>query len=353
MKRFFKNLVKVSIPVIIGLLLVAVYNYVYDPYGMLRQRSASDLFQPNQHALKLVYVCKQPFKYDSFLFGSSRIGNIDVSQIKDGNRWYNMTYSMGVPSDHLQDLQYMLEKQVPIKKVAIAIDNYSITYNYRNQTSEPLRKWYFNEPSIFNFEYLFLNPSIERHKKMLEDKKNGRYLDFQIDKNAGVVKEIGINEYIDKYPIIHLENVKMIPDGKGSINWFQSNKNYTDDVPFNDCKEAINEIIKLCKVNNIELLFFVNPMSVNYYVQDDLNKLFYMMKEIVNQDVLLYDFSGINAVTRNPRNYRDISHQNLEISNQMLGKMFGGTFSFGVKVDKSNIDSLIDNKKNEYLNFIE
>ena len=351
MKKFIKNIIVVCIPIAIALLVVAVYNVKYDPYGLLRERESTDIFEPNQHALKLQYVSKSPFQYDCFLFGSSRIGNINVDTINDENSWYNMAYSLGVPNDHLYDLEYMLEKGVPIKRVLIGIDHYSVTYDYRNNVNQPMRKRYFKEPSIYNFEYLFLNPSIKRHNRMLEEKESSKYIEFQIYKN-GVSKEIGINEFIDENPEKHISNIDLISDGSGLNNWFEKKLDYKNDIVLQDCEQSILKIIDLCEKNTIEIRFFVNPMSINYYVQDDLNALFFIMKKIVNKDIELYDFSGINQITKNPQNYRDASHYRFHISDLMLEKIFKNSGEYGIKVNKKNIDSLIDYKTKEYLDFI-
>ena len=41
----------------------------------------AQITEPNQHYLKVKYVLNYPDKYDSFLFGSSRVGKIDVNKI--------------------------------------------------------------------------------------------------------------------------------------------------------------------------------------------------------------------------------------------------------------------------------
>jgi hypothetical protein len=351
MKRFLTNLLTVFIPIVIGLLIVAFYNVKYDPYGLLRQREATDIFEPNQHALKLQYVSKSPFQFNSFLFGSSRVGNINIENINDGNSWYNMSYSMGMPNDHLFDLEYMIDKKMPIKRVLIAIDHYSTTYNYTDSFSQPMLKRYIKEPSILNYEYLFLNPSIERHSKMLQEREDSIYIDFQIYKK-GVSKEIGINEYIDQNLEEHISNVDFLKNGNGLVNWFQEKPNYDKNKAFKDCEDSIAKIIDLCETNQIELVFFVNPMSINYYVQDDLNNLFFIMRKIVDKDIDLYDFSGINLVTTNSENYRDASHYRTHVSDLILAKIFNGSDEYGVKVNKNNFDSLINIKTKEYLDFI-
>jgi len=58
----------------------------------------------NQHMFNPERIFRNPDKFDSFLFGSSRTGVIDVAKISAG-RFYNMSYSLGLPEQHLAILK--------------------------------------------------------------------------------------------------------------------------------------------------------------------------------------------------------------------------------------------------------
>ena len=54
-------------------------------------------------------IFRSPKRFDSFLFGSSRVGVIDVNKIPAG-KFYNMSYSVGMLSQHLAILKAFVQK---------------------------------------------------------------------------------------------------------------------------------------------------------------------------------------------------------------------------------------------------
>ena len=75
--------------------------------------------------MKVRYLLENPTKYDAYCFGSSRVGNIDLTKIEDGHRYYNMTYSEGLPEEWLADVKIMLKHQVTIKRILVGCDDFS------------------------------------------------------------------------------------------------------------------------------------------------------------------------------------------------------------------------------------
>lgn len=80
--------------------------------------------EPNSNYIKMQYVLHNPDKFDSFLFGSSRTGFINVDRIPEG-KWYNMSYSEGLPEEHLDNLKELIENGIIPKNVMIGVDNIS------------------------------------------------------------------------------------------------------------------------------------------------------------------------------------------------------------------------------------
>ena len=114
--------------IILGLGLIAVVNYIIDPYGIFRKDFSYQFIGPNKHYIKARYVGEHPDRYDCFVFGSSRANNIDVRKIKDG-RCYNMEYSGGLPREHLDNMKYLVKKGVKIKFAIIALDEVAFQDN--------------------------------------------------------------------------------------------------------------------------------------------------------------------------------------------------------------------------------
>ena len=106
MKRFLIKLIPFFLWIF---LLMVVVPVTIDPYNVFHVENIRDNgVEPNKNFLKTEYVIRHPEKFDAFLFGSSRVSSIHTDKI-EGYRCYNMTYSEGVPKEHLDDLRAMLE----------------------------------------------------------------------------------------------------------------------------------------------------------------------------------------------------------------------------------------------------
>ena len=63
-----------------------------DPYNVFHWRQIRDNgVEPNSNYIKMEYILHNPDKFDSFLFGSSRTGFVNVDRIPEGNRRENGT----------------------------------------------------------------------------------------------------------------------------------------------------------------------------------------------------------------------------------------------------------------------
>jgi len=77
----------------------------------------------NQHMFNPEFVFRNPRKFDCFLFGSSRTAAFHVEKIPTG-KFFNMSYSSGIPAQHLAILKAFLRKGVKIKSVLIGLDEF-------------------------------------------------------------------------------------------------------------------------------------------------------------------------------------------------------------------------------------
>ena len=122
MKIFLK---KIAPFVFFILLLEIAIPILSDPYNVFHWRRIRDNgVEPNSNYIKMEYILHNPDKFDSFLFGSSRTGFIDVEKIPDG-KWYNMSYSEGLPEEHLENLRELIANGIIPKNVMIGVDNIS------------------------------------------------------------------------------------------------------------------------------------------------------------------------------------------------------------------------------------
>jgi hypothetical protein len=95
--------------------------------------------EPNKNYIKTRYIIENPDKFDSYLFGSSRVANIDTSLI-NGYNCYNMTYSEGLTLEHYYNLKTMTDRNIIPKMLIIGVDDISCFINPSSHINDLLCK---------------------------------------------------------------------------------------------------------------------------------------------------------------------------------------------------------------------
>ena len=274
-----------------------------DPYNVFHWKRIRDNgVEPNSNYIKMQYILHNPDKFDSFLFGSSRTGFIDVEKIPEG-RWYNMSYSEGLPAEHLENLQEMIENGIIPKNVMIGIDNISG----------------FVDPSIH--ENQFYRIPYPRENKL------SFYANYFSIK--GVIRSLEVTlehevedpDYVDRY--YRSGSSKRDPSLGGKWKgdapyWENYYRNCMDDAIL-----SVRRIAALCEEYDINLIVFTNPIYYTTY-QESKNYGYDVLLEWLSDPVDYYNFSGINDVTMNRNNYYEASHYTEEIGDMIIDRIFNG-----------------------------
>lgn len=319
-QKYCLRIVIITFSIIITIVMI---NYVVDPYGIFKYSFDKQITEPNQHFIKMRYIINNPTKYESFIFGSSRVGNININKIPINENFYNMTYSEGLPNEFLNDIKIMIDKGVKIKTLLIGLDDFSFRVNPKEHLQQLMRKPYQEDIIEFYINYLLTvpNPLIiqsnlcDQPKTYFDIYGSGRPLHPQVDID------------IENEPIIHINNHKF---------------NIPTEYRGNRIKETLNELEEInqiaCK-NNIQLIFFINPIHQTTYL--DTNKLeFNDFKQGLASISSFYDFSGINTITINNYYYYETSHYRPIVGDMIIAKIFGidgiAPDDFGILVPKQN-----------------
>lgn len=324
MKQFLK---KSFCYVLLILFLMIILPYYIDPFNVFHVRSIRDNgVEPNKNYIKMSYILGSLNKFDSFLFGSSRVGVIHVDKIEDV-KCYNMTYSAGIPHEHLQNIKSLLNKNVTIKRIYIGVDSLSYTENPNDHCKQPLRMPY---------EYL-TKDKITLHKE---------YLDFKIIKNK-LKNILNTRENKKQQDIFYSFGWWADYDSRFGYNWEKAEPTAFKYNFLEECLLSIKEIRDICDQNNIQLVIFTNPMfSTVYKASLDWDYFLFLRKLALITDY--YNFSGYNDVTLKKENYYDPSHYSAEVGDIMLECMImenriPGLYEqgFGYHVTKENIEHFI------------
>ncbi len=354
MKRIFLKLIFISI---LSVCTLAVYNYIVDPYGIVHN-SSLDLgfepgYEPNQHYARMRHLVNDEVSWDSYLFGSSRVGKINPDLIPDGN-YYNMNYSEGVPGEHLDDIKIMLQKGLPVKNVMIGLDNTSYLINPEDHMGQDLRHPYdasFFRRIFFQIKYLCFAPRISIGRYM-RFKKNDPVITFGILGN-GMQNLEKIDAKIESNIERHINDKRfrkanIIPFDKASEHKYMKLMDYAI--------RDIAEIVELSEKHNFNVYFFVNPTHVKYYLQGNPYH-FLIFKQKLAEVTGYWDFSGLNSITTNNYNYYETSHYRAMIGDLIICRMTNCSNisvpeDFGGYVTRENVNYHIKKQKDRLLEML-
>lgn len=317
MKKYVYRLITI---VLIGLLFPMVWNYTFDTSGLFDRDFSKKRVEPNQHFVKMRYILSEPHKYNAFCFGSSRVDSIDLEKINNGLRYYNMTYSVGLPAEWLEDLRLFIEHNVEVRQVIIGLDEFSFRSDPESHKTDWLRLPYKEHGLLETYlSYLMRSP------KFSADVPEDKLCYFDIY-NTGRAIHPWVDEAIEANPEKHLEKMSKLK--QDPVSGDRIHKTIAE----------LKELKNLCDENGIELIVLINPINAIRYRANNINEL-NEFKYLLVQITDYYDFSGINEVTSDNFNYYELSHYRPIVGDKIVDRIFhGGSDDFGYYVTKKNVE---------------
>lgn len=336
MKRFIKKLLLFIIPICI---LSLSFSYIVDPFNIFHALNIKDNgVEPNKNYIKMAYILNNPDKFDTFVFGSSRVGNIHVNNIWEAKA-YNMTYSEALPSEILANVKTLIKNNIIPKKIYVGVDNLSYTIDPKTHLSASNAPYELSISNPIKFYSYYLDPAVSFssltsiiYKHKTDDSYAYRFYEFGWNSDYGSTSAYDFN---NAYPSVG------------------------NSYRLNETLEEIKELVKLCEDNNIKLTIFTNPL---YYVTYDaaLKQNYLDFLKGLAKITEFCNFSGYNQITTSSSNWIDNSHYNAEVSDMVLECMcfhayYEGLYEegFGYFVNKDNVDEFIkmlENNKIKYEN---
>ena len=327
MKKFIRNVLLLAAFCVVFTVAVCV---PLDPYNVLFCSKIRDNgVEPNKNYIKMKYILKNPDLFDSFVFGSSRVGALHMEEVPDMN-CFNMTYSQGVPAEHLANLKTFLDNGIVPERIFIGVDNISYTYDPEKHTTEPMRCPYeYLKKHPLTFCSMYLNPSlaVDSLEVMKGHERNRDYEEYFF--KYGDWTYYGGATLADKGPEAY-----EVPVGPV--------------MRMDETLGEIAEIAALCRANDIELVVFTNPMVDMTYqvaVQQDYLTFLERLAEVTPY----YNFSGPSDISRDYSYFSDSSHYTAYVGNRMIDCMINDnvderqySLGFGWYVTPDNVENLLD-----------
>ena len=336
MKKF---LLKVSILSLYVLLLKIVFPIIVDPFNVFHVYNIRATgTEPNRHYIKMTYILDNPDKFSGYLFGSSRVGAIHTNKIP--GKIYNMTYSVGLPAEHLANLKTFATNNIRPSKVFIGLDSIAITVDPSSHITQAMRCPYEYLTSG-HFFYLFFDVKTVFDSLRIKPKASDAD-SLKVFYSYGWQYDYGMESVFD------WDNDKYVPVKDSGI-YEKSAKRALREV---------REIVDFCHENRIELVFFTNPMYKTTYMNAlDVHYLDFL--EGIAEFSEFYNFSSFNNITMNNKNYLDTSHYKAEVGDLILNVICSGEIypelyaqGFGVKVTKDNAKGFISALREQAQEFV-
>jgi len=324
MKKFIS---KILLFAGICVVLAIIPSIVIDPYNVFHWKNVTDNgVEPNKNYIKMKYILSNPDKFDTYLFGSSRVGAIHVEKI-EGEKCYNMTYSAGMPEEHLKNIKTMFENGIYPKRIYMGIDSFAYTVDSSEHIEEPMRCPYENL-DIATFIKLYITPNVAfdslqtTYESRMERTENYSEIFYEYGWWCDY-GEPGIPSDADMSPFVG-----------GS---------YLMD----EAIATIQEIKDVCEENGVEIIFFTNPMFYTTYATS-VSKNYYEFLERVAEVTDYYNFNCYNEFNISTSNFTDTSHYNAEVGDMIInvitkGEKYDNLYDagFGYYVTKDNVDELL------------
>lgn len=328
MKKFMIKVV--LFVVLVGMLLVPV-NLLIDPYNVFHADHMRDNgVEPNKNYIKTRFILNNQETYDSYLFGSSRVGFIDVTKMSEysGERYYNMMYSEGLPAEHLKTLQVMIARGEIPDTVVIGVDDISYMV-------DPAR----HESQLYRIAY----PYGESWQKQA-----GFYLKYMDTYTTLQSLSVISNHKPTDISAIYTTGCEDL--NRDTVFDETQNTPYWADYYENRMEESLQEIAAirdLCQENEIKLIVFTNPLYYATYEKDVRHGYLDFLEKLAGV-VPYYNFSGYNEITLSKENYFETSHYRPQVGDKIIDVIFKGetdetliSQGFGVYVTRDGEEELM------------
>ncbi|MCP3876166.1 MAG: hypothetical protein GY699_23850 [Desulfobacteraceae bacterium] len=316
-----------------GLTALPLFNYITDQYRIFHQDMdyKYEESETNVRFLHMLNVLQNSKKYDSFIFGSSRIGQWDISEL--GNSWYKLFYAGGVVKEHYRHIKILLKHKVAIKEIIVAIDHMDFSTKLHKKIEHNIIWKPFpssvSETIQFYLSYLFKKPG-ERDIQIFAKKR-------KLVKNYDIkaVQQYKWNESIKKETLSKEHELKLLKEPPFAYSF----NTKTDRM--NQTIAEINSLVILCRNNNINLTLLINPFHYKNLLAMDLFRMEEYKQKLSNISPF-YDFSGLNRITTDNQFWWDTSHYTAQVSNEMIKVIQNQKPiypDFGMLVTKEKVDA--------------
>lgn len=297
-------------------IIIAIFSLMKwsDTYSNTHYNRTKFYSEPNKNVLKVHYILTNKEKYDSFIFGSSRVGSINPLKIQNG-KYYNMTYSEGLPKEHLLNIKLFLKEGVHIKNLLIGLDEFSYQVSFAKHQHQGLTKAYYkatNTPLSIYYRQLYLRFPLGEDRHHIKKE----ILHFPIYFTIDISKQKENYENAMKA----FDKTKLLSNKHLNDEIFDKPTYYNGNA-LEHTLQDIKQIKQLCVKNDINCTFFINPIHQKTYefTNKELLKIF---KQKLQSITDYYDFTGPSYITTHNQYWHETSHYTLEVGDMIIDTIY-------------------------------
>ena len=310
MSKFFIKLFVFALPLLLAL---AWFNLYLDPINVVKMEEGPRPMDPDQRFLKLKFLCENPSKYKSFIWGSSRAGKIDVQKSLD-TKWYNLSSSQSLLGEWVEDMQYLYSQGIRPDTMIFALDDFTFildkTQHDNKWIYQPYRDSFLWQAWFYGHIWL-AQPVAERLDKLWNTSvKNSVSYDLY---HSGVIRvPTHVDKGIEADSVLHNKHKTFKVPRTYDAKAFEIQ---------NDIFTLIDQINTFCTQHKIVALWVFNPIHQKTLLNHDQTK-FAELKLNLQKRISYWDFSGLNSVTQNNYFWYETSHPRPIVGNWILNRMF-------------------------------
>ena len=339
----YKKWVKIYLAVVLSVIaLFALFNYTIDPLWTFchsnRWNNAQPGFDERQLKTNRAYFCGLE-QYDALLLGSSRVTYINQHDFKT-MRVFNYAGVSMYPVEYKGWIDQAKKiKGGAFKTIIIGVDFWGsnagpFAQQQMSTTPPPSHYLDITESFLYRYKMLFTMDTLDRSIESIEHSKHPGTEDYTRD---NVKQTIRISAARKQYAV------------NTQISLYQ-NRFYGRGYRYNT---EIKKYLEILKKENPDTRFiiFTTPISADLFkilVQSgNLPDYKRWMTQLVDAFGEVYDFMGVNSITKDSSAYADLHHFYPYIGTLIADRLTGVSNKllpddFGIRVNRENLTSHLE-----------
>jgi len=325
--------------------IIFTVNYLIDPFDIFGTKILKQQNQLNERFVKIEYLKKNHHKFNSYIFGSSRVGVTNPKIIENyikGSKFYNFTLSQANLYDYVIHLEYFIRNNYTVNNLYLQIDPYTMRL-YGHDKSNYMNKIHpdviGSSKSKFYLEYLsgYFPQNIKGKLSVNFLQEQESDLNYNI--KLGMWSKPVSDKKIAMNSKLYIKNEK---------TFHEKTSRYNGEACLDKTIKDLEKIVVLSKKNHINLYLFITPINKILMNKIKIDSYFNFLRKIVTISDF-YNFSAYSSVTNNHSNYYEAGHYLPHVSEYIAARIFNNNpiKDFGFFVTSKNIDNYISKLKEE------